>query len=463
MSERDMSVESRTVGSEEKNAVVEPENEVEVKKEPVLAPAPLPTKSPWKSVSVDIPVSSISVESLESGKKKKKNKAVTPAISSSTKWVPMKASIVVSGPKRAGSGARKGNNKNAGGAGSKKKKQQQGQQSARKQSPKATSVNKEIKEDEIAKVKEDQSQQDDVAEAKPMSSSGSEYSTVGELPSGAGPNGQHGYQRRKHNHSSQFQHSAHQQNGFQRRRYYNNYNSNDSHKQQRYSSQPKGLPGSYQGRIPRSFGNSPHLINDQMQKVPYMVPVYQQYYSMQPILMAVNSIARQIEYYFSPENLAKDKYLRSKLSKEGYAPVSLIAKFYRVVNMSFGGDPTLILAALREIVHNQNATVDVCYGSTGVTEESDSKQDDTAILANYFVRSKEWETSLPEEFSTVVEIERVLQGDALDEFMISASLAPSEPANSELQETVPVVAIPENSEEENVSSTSNTEEARVEA
>lgn len=452
-----MAVESNVAPvSEEKVPVAEVEEPVEVKKEPVLAPAPLPTKSPWKSVSADIPVSTIAVESLESGKKKKKNKAVTPAISSSTKWVPMKASIVVSGPKRAGSNARKGNNKNASAAASKKKKQQS-QQPARKQSPKSSGSEKDSK-DEISKDDEPQS----IPDAKPMSETDSEYSTVGELPTIAGPGGQAVYQRRKHNHNNQFQHSAHQQNGFQRRRYYNNYNNNDPARQQRYM-HSKGVSPSYQGRVPRSLGNDPHLINDQMQKGPYMVPMYQQYYSMQPILMAVNSIARQIEYYFSPENLAKDKYLRSKLSKEGYAPVPLIAKFYRIVNMSFGGDPSLILAALREIVFNQNATVDVCYGTIENAENAESNQEEHAILSNYFVRSKQWESLLPEEFSTVINIEKVLEDNALDEFMISASSMQAQIPDTESQQDVPEGAIPENSEEDAGSSANSVEDSKVEA
>lgn len=429
-----MAVESGVVpGSEAKAAGVGAEGQTEGRKEPVLAPAPLPTKSPWKAVSGEIPVSSISVES---GKKKKKNKAGTPAISSSTKWVPMKASIVVSAPKRAGNGARKGNNKNTGAAGSKKKKQSQ---QPRKQS--LRSSGDEETKDESSRHRE--GEQQDAADSK--TDIQSEGSTVGELQTSAGQGGRQTYQRRKHNHSNQFQHSAHQQTGFQRRRYHSNYN-NDPSRQQRYM-HSKGV-SPYQGRAPHPLGHDPHLISGHMQKAPYVVPMYQQYYSMQPILMAVNSMARQIEYYFSPENLAQDKYLRSKLSKEGYAPLSLIAKFYRIVNMSFGGDPSLILAALREIVYNQNSTVDVCYGTMESADDAGSNQEDNAILANYFVRSKQWEASLPDEFSTVVKIEKILENDALDEFMISAASMQTKMPNTEPQQPLPVGAISEKSEEE---------------
>ena len=46
-------------------------------------------------------------------------------------------------------------------------------------------------------------------------------------------------------------------------------------------------------------------------------------------------------------------------------------RFYRVVNMSFGGDANLVLAALREIVANESATVNVAEGSL-VTKETDT-------------------------------------------------------------------------------------------
>ena len=36
------------------------------------------------------------------------------------------------------------------------------------------------------------------------------------------------------------------------------------------------------------------------------------------------------EYYFSPENLQKDFFIRRKMDPEGYLPVSLIASFNRV-------------------------------------------------------------------------------------------------------------------------------------
>ncbi|XP_033742068.1 la-related protein 1B-like [Pecten maximus] len=45
-------------------------------------------------------------------------------------------------------------------------------------------------------------------------------------------------------------------------------------------------------------------------------------------------IKKQIEYYFSEENLQKDFFLRRRMSKEGWLPISLIAGFHRVQNLT---------------------------------------------------------------------------------------------------------------------------------
>lgn len=39
---------------------------------------------------------------------------------------------------------------------------------------------------------------------------------------------------------------------------------------------------------------------------------------------------KQIEYYFSEENLQRDFFLRRKMDPDGYLPISLIASFHRV-------------------------------------------------------------------------------------------------------------------------------------
>ncbi|XP_043725586.1 la-related protein 1C-like [Telopea speciosissima] len=56
-------------------------------------------------------------------------------------------------------------------------------------------------------------------------------------------------------------------------------------------------------------------------------------------------ILRQIEYYFSNENLVKDGYLKSLMDDEGWVPVRLIAGFRKVKAMT--SDINLILRALQ--------------------------------------------------------------------------------------------------------------------
>ncbi|XP_023668288.2 la-related protein 1 isoform X1 [Paramormyrops kingsleyae] len=55
-------------------------------------------------------------------------------------------------------------------------------------------------------------------------------------------------------------------------------------------------------------------------------------------------IKRQIEYYFSPDNLERDFFLRRKMDRQGFLPISLIASFRRVQALTT--DINLIYAAL---------------------------------------------------------------------------------------------------------------------
>ncbi|KAG5679950.1 hypothetical protein PVAND_009485 [Polypedilum vanderplanki] len=58
------------------------------------------------------------------------------------------------------------------------------------------------------------------------------------------------------------------------------------------------------------------------------------------------SIKKQIEYYFSEENLNRDFFLRRKMDSEGYLPITLIASFHRVQALS--SDVALVLASVKE-------------------------------------------------------------------------------------------------------------------
>lgn len=45
-------------------------------------------------------------------------------------------------------------------------------------------------------------------------------------------------------------------------------------------------------------------------------------------------LLKQIDYYFSPENLFKDGFLRQQMDEQGWVPVSLIASFKRVMQLT---------------------------------------------------------------------------------------------------------------------------------
>ncbi|CAI9117043.1 OLC1v1018355C1 [Oldenlandia corymbosa var. corymbosa] len=80
--------------------------------------------------------------------------------------------------------------------------------------------------------------------------------------------------------------------------------------------------------------------------LPYITPPPSQqvfFPVMDPSLPTL--ILRQIDYYFSDANLVKDDYLRSNMDEEGWVPVSLIASFPRVQQLTV--DIPLILESLK--------------------------------------------------------------------------------------------------------------------
>ncbi|EFX64864.1 hypothetical protein DAPPUDRAFT_304229 [Daphnia pulex] len=57
-------------------------------------------------------------------------------------------------------------------------------------------------------------------------------------------------------------------------------------------------------------------------------------------------VRKQVEYYFSEENLQRDFFLRRKMDTEGYLPISLIASFHRVQALT--QDVSLVIQALQQ-------------------------------------------------------------------------------------------------------------------
>lgn len=75
-----------------------------------------------------------------------------------------------------------------------------------------------------------------------------------------------------------------------------------------------------------------------------MVPAFTPgmvYYPPMPAQMAMDeksllqAIRRQVEYYFSKDNLVKDTYLRSKMDSDtGFVPISFLATFKRLASLT---------------------------------------------------------------------------------------------------------------------------------
>ncbi|KAJ7960434.1 La-related protein like [Quillaja saponaria] len=94
---------------------------------------------------------------------------------------------------------------------------------------------------------------------------------------------------------------------------------------------PMAPPGSVRGPYPRHF--VPYPINPGLQGMP-------------PEIVALrDSIVKQIDYYFSDENLQNDHYLISLMDDQGWVQVSTVADFKRVKKMST--DIPFILDALQ--------------------------------------------------------------------------------------------------------------------
>ncbi|KAL6752330.1 hypothetical protein V8C86DRAFT_2756979 [Haematococcus lacustris] len=62
--------------------------------------------------------------------------------------------------------------------------------------------------------------------------------------------------------------------------------------------------------------------------------------------MVIAAVRKQIDYYFSTDNLCKDIFLRSKMDEHGYIPLAVVANFNRVRMLT--PDMMLILEAMRD-------------------------------------------------------------------------------------------------------------------
>uniref|UniRef100_A0A8D2EXM8 HTH La-type RNA-binding domain-containing protein n=1 Tax=Theropithecus gelada TaxID=9565 RepID=A0A8D2EXM8_THEGE len=93
-----------------------------------------------------------------------------------------------------------------------------------------------------------------------------------------------------------------------------------------------------------SYGYQEHGLNTSMMYY-YDDGTGVQVYPVEEALLK-EYIKRQIEYYFSVENLERDFFLRGKMDEQGFLPISLIAGFQRVQALTTNFN--LILEALKD-------------------------------------------------------------------------------------------------------------------
>ncbi|XP_045594728.2 la-related protein 1B isoform X2 [Procambarus clarkii] len=82
--------------------------------------------------------------------------------------------------------------------------------------------------------------------------------------------------------------------------------------------------------IPDYLLRDPNLMQFFVPSVGFIFPDF----APQNEIAIKEKIMKQVEYYFSDDNLANDIFMRRKMSKDGYIPVSLIASFNRMKQLT---------------------------------------------------------------------------------------------------------------------------------
>lgn len=97
-----------------------------------------------------------------------------------------------------------------------------------------------------------------------------------------------------------------------------------------YSNSPTNGPG-----LPYGVNNGAQFYGGRMMQVmpvQYMAAPQQQYFALPPndVPAFLETIKKQVEHYFSTDNLVKDIFIRKQMTKRGYLPLQTIANFQRM-------------------------------------------------------------------------------------------------------------------------------------
>lgn len=95
----------------------------------------------------------------------------------------------------------------------------------------------------------------------------------------------------------------------------------------------------------------------------------------------LSTLARQLEFYFSPSNLSRDTYLQTLQSlNDGYVPISIVANFAKVQVICSGQDQQVRTQALIKAATSFTGVLEVVHIST-VTNKKVAQEDENTILA----------------------------------------------------------------------------------
>jgi len=144
---------------------------------------------------------------------------------------------------------------------------------------------------------------------------------------------------------------------------------------------------------PKAKKNSPHKSN----AVPSKVDSVEE----PPLTGAAleSEVVRQIEYYFSDENLPKDKFMQKNLDKEGFMTVETLATFPKLKKR--GIDCDFIKNALK-----QSTILDVHEDGTKVKRKVPMREESRTIYVSYLPKDSDRE-SVSGIFGTCGTIKRI--------------------------------------------------------
>ncbi|KAH3666189.1 hypothetical protein OGAPHI_004378 [Ogataea philodendri] len=351
--------------SKEPESKPEPSKEDQEPKKVKLAPAPLPATNVWGSTPTVIPAK----PSVEAIGVRESTPEATPVVAKAAqgkeKWVPFKASVVIasnkSTPKPQGKKKNKKKNFKDGEAKEnkdlKKNVKKAGDARETELNGDASSANNVLTPENASNIKQSSELESESNELK-ADESQQKFARA----NGNGNNSFAGRQYRMHynNQNKRYSGQAAQNgkvNGANGQLPYAPYNSrpfngqNNRHHHSRPSYQqqsqyfiPQQPP--FYAPIPYiPYPAAPAPFASVIPQQPQQISIPPQDSSMRDAML--QTLAKQIDYYFSTQNLVKDIFLRKHMNSDGFLPLSVLAGFYRVSGLSYG-DYNLVIESLTQ-------------------------------------------------------------------------------------------------------------------